>query len=529
MRNMWSVASLVLVLAFVWSSSSPMLPANGAEAIKRGGTLNVAVKEDMLNLSPWIDGGFEGEHVDNQIVDSLVNVDEHGKIVPGLAESWTVSPDGTVYTFRLRRGVKFHDGTDFDASAVKFNWDGMLDPKVGYAAKQYATYIKSYEILDKYTFRVITPGPDVDFLAVLSTDEEVRIHSPAAIRKWGKDYGVKAAVGTGPFKFQEWVPGERTVIVRNENYWKPGLPYLDRIVYRPMPEGSLRTIALRSKRADVVFEPDLSEAVKLRTDRRFSIMTYPGGTLNLIYFNSCKKPFDNLEVRQALYYGIDRKAIAQTVFLGYAEPASGIFPRWHWAYDPSWEQTVYPYDPQRAKKMLEEAGFDERHPLEFTLHTTNVSEYVDEAQIVQNQLAKIGVKVNVQIVEKAALASIQFPPAGQDPTFDAGIYRLKYGNKTSRYTWAAYAADAPFQLTWYNRACGYKNPEMPPLIEKSRITLDRAEAIRINRRISEIAIHDAPRINLSYAQNVNIIQSYVKGMGMDVLNWFPLKTVWLDK
>src|SRR4029077_3291043 len=119
-------------------------------------------------------------------------------------------------------------------------------------------------------------------------------------------------------------------------------------------------------------------------------------------------------------------------------------------------------------------------PLEFTLHTTNVSEYTDEAQLVQNQLAKVGVKVNIQVVEKAALASIQFPPAGQDPTFDVGLYRLKYGNHTTRYTWAAYSADAPFQLTWYNRPCGYKNAEIGPLLDRSRVTLDRAEATKIN-------------------------------------------------
>ena len=158
-----------------------------AQAIRRGDTLNAIVKEDMLNLNPVVDGGFEGEMVDDQISDSLVNVGAHGETVPGLATSWAVAADGVTYTFHLRQGVMFHDGTPFDAEAVKFNWDRMLDPKVGYAARQYANLIRSVRVVDKYTIEVVTPQPNADFIDSLTTDDEVRMHSPAAIQKWGKD------------------------------------------------------------------------------------------------------------------------------------------------------------------------------------------------------------------------------------------------------------------------------------------------------------------------------------------------------
>lgn len=118
------------------------------------------------------------------------------------------------YTFHLRRGVLFQDGAPFDAEAVKFNWDRMLDPKIGYAAQQYQTLIKSVRVIDKYTVEVVTPKPNADFIQSLLTDDEVRLHSPTAIQKWGRDYGSKAAVGTGPFMFQEWVPSQRIVIVK---------------------------------------------------------------------------------------------------------------------------------------------------------------------------------------------------------------------------------------------------------------------------------------------------------------------------
>ena len=499
------------------------------QSIKRGGTLNAIVKEDMLNLNPVVDGGFEGEMVDDQISDSLVNVGPHGEAVPALATSWTVAADNVTYTFHLRHGVMFQDGTPFDADAVKFNWDRMLDPKVGYAARQYQTLIKSVRVVDKYTVEVVTPKPNADFIESLLTDDEIRFHSPAAIQKWGKDYGSKAAVGTGPFMFQEWVPDQRIVIVRNPHYWKSGLPYVDRIVFRPTPEESLRMIALRARRADVVFEPDLADAKRLAKDSRFTVVSAPGSTLNFMYFNTCKAPFSDLRVRQAISFAVDRKAIAQTVFLGYAEPASGIFPSWHPAYEKQWETTSYSYDPAKAKDLLAQAGFNDSHPLTFSLHTTNVSEYVDEVQLVQNQLARIGVKVVPNVVEKAALAGLWNPPAGQAPTFDVGLYRLKFGKLTKQYTWNSYSADAPFELTWYNRACGYKNAEMPPLLDKALSTLDRQQAIVIDRQINTIAMHDAPRVLLSWGKNVDIVQSYVRGMGMDVQNWFPLETVWLDK
>jgi len=515
---------LMVLLMFPLGSNLVM-----AQAIRRGGTLNAIVKEDMLNLNPVVDGGFEGEMVDDQISDSLVNVGPHGETVPGLATSWAVAADAVTYTFRLRQGVTFHDGTPFDAEVVKFNWDRMLDPKVGYAARQYSNLIKSVRVVDKYTIEVVTPRPNADFIDSLTTDDEVRMHSPTAIQKWGKDYGSKAAVGTGPFKFVEWVPDQRIVLERNDHYWKPGLPYLDRIIYRPTPEESLRMIFLRARRADVVFEPSLADAKRLTKDSRFVVVSAPGSTLNFMYFNTCKAPFNDIRVRQALSYGVDRKAIAEAVFLGFAEPASGIFPSWHPAYDKQWEGTIYPYDPIKAKDMLNQAGFNDAHPLSFSLHTTNVSEYVDEVQLVQNQLAKIGVKVTPNVVEKAALAGLWNPPQGQNPTFDVGLYRLKFGKLTKQYTWSSYSADAPFELTWYNRACGYKNQEMPPLLDNALTTLDRQQAVAVDRQISAIAIHDAPRILLSWGKNVNIIQSYVRGMGMDVQNWFPLETIWLAK
>ena len=145
---------LMVLLMFPLGSNLVM-----AQAIRRGGTLNAIVKEDMLNLNPVVDGGFEGEMVDDQISDSLVNVGPHGETVPGLATSWAVAADAVTYTFRLRQGVTFHDGTPFDAEVVKFNWDRMLDPKVGYAARQYSNLIKSVRVVDKYTIEVVTPRP----------------------------------------------------------------------------------------------------------------------------------------------------------------------------------------------------------------------------------------------------------------------------------------------------------------------------------------------------------------------------------
>ena len=398
MKTRHCVLVAFLTITLLVTGAQPMVLA----APKRGGTLTVIIAEDVRHLDIIFDGGTEGRYVNNQVTDGLVNTDRNGKIVPALAETWTVSADGTVYTFKLRRNVKFHDGTDFDASDVKWNLDRLLDSKVSYAANRYRTFIKSVEVLDNYTVRITTPGPNPDFMPLIAAGRETDFHSPEAVQKWGRDYGVRAIVGTGPFKFKEWIKGERLVLVRNENYWKPGLPYLDSIVYRPMPEESLRVVSLRAKQADVALDPALADVAKLRDDERFKVMTYSGGTLNLIYFNTCKKPFDDLRVRQALYYGIDRKAIAEAVFYGFAEPGSGIFPSWHWAHDKTWERTIFPYNPQRAAELLTQAGFSQRNPLEFTLTTSDASEYVDQATLVQNQLAKIGVKAKVLPLDKMA-------------------------------------------------------------------------------------------------------------------------------
>lgn len=485
-----------------------------------GGSLTILIPEEVRHLDTIFDGGTEGRYVGNQITDGLVNTDGEGRIVPGLAESWEMTDDVT-YVFHLRQGVSFHDGTPFTAADVVYNWNRIMDPGIGYAAPRIRTFIESVEALDDYTVRVTIPAPSIEFLDYLAPNRETRIHSPAAIEQWGQDYGLRAVVGTGPFKFEEWVRNDRIRLVRNDDYWADGLPYLDEITFVPMPEAATRILTFESGEADVIFNPPLDALPRFSSDERFVVNQTAGGTLLLMFFNTSKEPFDDIRVRQALSYAVDRAEISEALYYGYMTPASGVFPPWHAYHDPAWEATTYPYDPARARELLAEAGFDDSNPLTFQIFTTSDTQYVDLSVLLQAQLTRIGVNVQIIVQEKAGysaeLARMNWSTA---------VYRLGKGKLVSDHTWRSYSPQSPTQYTMYNSPGGYQNPEVAAMIEEALTIADPEENLSINRRISEIVLEDATRLLIGFVDTTSVRWSYVHNLGIDVIHDYSLSEVW---
>jgi ABC-type transport system substrate-binding protein len=385
--------ALLIVLGLVGGAA--------AQQPKYGGTLRVAQESDMTGFDPHWSPGIQVWYMVGNLFNSLVTIDEHLNYIPELAESWEVHDNGKVYVFRLRQGVKFHDGTDLDAAAVAWNFHHIMNPEEKAFARPFFEVIEAVEPLDAHTVKFTLKYPTQTFLPTLAVYRVgFLIKSPTAYQKWGRQEAHLHPTGTGPFKLARWEPNQDIVLEKNPDYFKPGLPYLDRIEYKIIKEGVTRATALRAGEVDFVNYVPKEMVERLAKDAK--IQMFKGLDIqNLnIPFNNSKKPFDDVRVRQALGgYGIDRHAIAKIAMVGLGKALWSFVPPG--AKDHIDFEEQFPYNPEKAKALLKEAGFGEKNPLKYTIicHTAEPSAPT-VATIIKTQLAQIGVEVTVEVLDR---------------------------------------------------------------------------------------------------------------------------------
>jgi peptide/nickel transport system substrate-binding protein len=372
-----------------------------AQQPKSGGTLTVVHAVDVAHLDIHTAPGYEMMWINENIHNGLVTLDKDLNIVPDVAKSWDISPDGLTYTFSLYEGVTFHDGSDVDAEAVKWNLEDYLNPKRGSGMRAYFTDIDRVEVVDKLTVRIILKEPNYFFLTILAGYRTgFLLISPTAFQKAGADDYRKHPVGAGPFKFQEWIPNSHVTLVRNENYWKKGLPYLDKVVFRVLADPMTQVTAIRTGEVDLInsLSPELVRVVE--KDRNLTVLTGPEATPMVAILNVSKPPFDDLRVRKAIgCYGLDRIEIVQKALLGLATPMVGMAGPGVKGYVDL--MSMCPYNPEQAMALLKEAGYDQNNPLRFSI-TTNSEKavFANIATLLKSQYAKLGAEVKVDIKDK---------------------------------------------------------------------------------------------------------------------------------
>jgi peptide/nickel transport system substrate-binding protein len=356
--RLWQ-AILVVIALLIFAAPFRVVQAQPDATVTWGEDL------DLVTLDPRVSQSRHEAQVIMQIFESLIFLDTDGKMYPWLAESWQYSKEGTSITFQLRRGVKFHDGTSFDARAVKFTFDSIQDPKLGsQAAIDFLGPYKSTEVLDPYTVRVNWTQPFAPALTNLSNPWVLSIVSPAAVQRLGNDGFARNPVGTGPFKFVEWVPRVRVVLERFDEYnWAPGAykhqgpARIRRLVVRIVPDASTRVAALEKGEIDVADAVPPIEVRRFKGSPNFDVMVGDVSGVPVSYmFNIQREPTNDLRVRQAFMYTVNRPRITEQVFFGVAKPAfSPLTPTTpgYW----SGAEKLYNYDLEKAKQLLEEAGW----------------------------------------------------------------------------------------------------------------------------------------------------------------------------
>lgn len=369
-----------------------------APAQKTGGNLRIAYAMEPSSLAPWRNGDSTTHFVYMAIYNSLVEQNDKMEIVPGLAESWTVSPEGTTWTFTLRKDVKFHDGTPFDAEAAKFNVElWTTNPPKG--AINTMKEITGVRVVDPYTLELKTAAPNNQLLISLSSKLRGML-SPTAVKAMSEDFGRKP-VGTGPFKFDNWVTDSTITVVKNPDYWekdKDGvkLPYLDKLQFKVIPDATVRKTALLSNEIDFDTAVSPENADETSQSGQIELFNKPGMGYVALRMLMTKPPFDKKEVRQALAWATDREAINKAVYFGKAFPGYTLFS----PPTPGFDSSVHAYGPRdlnKAKDLLTKAGYPNGFEMEMIV-ASPVFQTV--AELLQAQYKQIGVTVKIKSLER---------------------------------------------------------------------------------------------------------------------------------
>src|SRR5918992_4418966 len=443
------------------------------------GTLYVALEAEPPELDPNLPSAYLDRQVMASLYDKLVDIDQDGEIVPMLARSYDVSGDGTVYTFELREGVKFHDGTNFNAEAVKFNLDRYQEEDSVRSTE--VESIESVEVVDPMTVRVTLSEPFAPFLAVL-TDRAGIMASPKAIEDNNGRIS-KNPVGTGPFEFVERVRGDHITVKKNENYWRDGLPKIDSIEYRGIDDENVQYQNLQSGELDLIDSIPFVEFKELQESGDYKVSVEPGLGYQGIWLNVTQPPFDNKALRQAVYRLGDREAIVQAALRNVGgTPGNSPFGEQSWAY--SEESDAYPpRSVEEAKALLEEGGEPDGFSFTLKLDPSPTSQQI--GQIIQSSLEPAGIDVKLEQLEFGALLD--------DST--NGNFQALFLGWSGRIDPDLNIYDFTVTNGDFNDS-GYSNPEVDRLLNEARTTSDKETRRELYTQVMEILHEDVPYVYL---------------------------------
>ncbi|HWQ16379.1 MAG TPA: ABC transporter substrate-binding protein [Sulfolobales archaeon] len=458
----------------------------GQTVVSKKDTLKVAIGTDLDTIDPHGQTTTTVQNVVRHVYETLLWFDEKGNVIPWLAERWEVSPDGLTYTFYLRKNVKFHDGSEFNATVVKANVDRWIDPTTRVPLRLQLGPVNRAEVVDTYTVKIYLKEPFAPFLRTLAN--YLLIASLNTIKKFG-NATITEAVGTGPYKFASWEKGKRIVLERNDEYWGTKPP-IKRIEWLIIPETSTRLAALLAGDVDFAYSLPATDLERVKNDPKFTVLT---PTSNRVIFIAIlpKGPLKDPKVRQALNYAVDKNAIINSVLYGLGVAADSPIPPHFFGYA---KMEPYQYDPQRARKMLEEAGFPFDKEL-VLLHPTG--RYLQDKQVaeaVQAYLSRIGLKVTLRTMDWPSFVATITKPLDQK---DYDLLLLG---------WGPGVADA--HLTLHGQfhssqapprglaAAHYNNSEVDSLLEQAMRELNEAKRVELYKKAIEIIWRDAPWIFL---------------------------------
>lgn len=499
-----ATAVAAVVLAGCTTTGEP-----GAE----GGTFTIAIGVDLDTLDPAQQTTTTVQNVIDYALETLTELDKDGKTTPGLATDWEISESGTEVTLHLREGVTFHDGTPFNAEAVKFNLDRIRDPKVKVPIGGAFGVIDSVEAVDQSTVRLHLKYPDPALIRNLAITTSAII-SPTSATKDGNTYeNIVKPVGTGPYVFKSFTKGDKAVFEKYGDYWGEK-PYYDTVEFIIIPEGNSREAALRSGEADLIMNPPVTDIEALENDPAIEVLKAPSDRAIFVAFNTSKAPFDNVNVRRAFNYAVDKKSIAKNVLFDTVDVMDSPLAK---SLDGYCSVGTYDYDPQKAKQLLADAGVAN---LSVTLGTPSGRYLQDKqaAQAIAANLAEVGVDAQVRTTDW--------------PSYVSAIQEKNGPYDMHLLGWAPGALDAPTQFQMFQKAqwpptglatAFYTNESVESLIDAGNRALDEKQRSDLYCQAQQQIWNDAPwlflwsqTLILAYSSDVEGV-SYVPNEKFDTV------------
>ena len=531
---------LAVLLAVILGASTLIGVATAeAGAAKDGGILTIAKASDAVALDPHVATAGPSVWVYSNIYDTLVAEDRDLGIKPALATSWE-QPNPKTWRYHLRKGVKFHDGTPFNAEAVKFTFDRALNKERPARGLSMAGPISDVKVVDEYTVDISTPKPYGPFHQAISEVFVFGIVSPSAVKKYGDDFG-RNPVGTGPFAFSSWEKNSQIVLSRNEHYWG-GKPHLDKLIFKVIPEASSQVLAFGANEIDGIMSPDASLVPRLKSGGDADIYQVPGLRLLHVGFNTKRPVVSDVRVRQAINHAINRKALAERILKGTATPAEGYLPKQVFGY---YDAGFYGYDPKRAKQLLAEAGWKpgadgkfqkNGKPLavSFWGYTGRDPNSRLIAEAVQGDLDRLGVTVDLRIWDYPQLGSAlwrETPKEGPQATkFD--MFMLGWTTITGDADFTLYGtlSDTAIPPLGLN-ATFWAPKEYMDALNKGRFSTDPNDRKAAYKAAQEMLYANAIWSPLVVLNQVAAFKTYVKNYQPHPVEYYMLlmKDVWLDK
>jgi ABC-type transport system substrate-binding protein len=519
--------NLVAITTISTASANAVTPTEGGTLIfGRGG--------DSVNLDPAMVTDGESLNVTDNIFDSLVTTKlGTTDIVPALASKWEISKDGLSYTFDLRPGVKFHDGTPVNADAVIFSFMRQKDPNheaykfggpyVYFKSLGLDTLIKEIKKVDDLKVAFVLTRQESPFLSCLSM-QSFAIVSPTAVRKLKNDFG-KEPVGSGPFIFKKWERNQKIILTANESYWD-GAPHVKTLVFRSIPDNNTRLLEMMAKKIHVMDNPNPDDISTLKTKmgKDVAFSEQAGFNVGYLAMNNEKKPFDNVLVRRAISYAINKEGIVKAIYAGYGKTAKNPMPPTLWGHDDA--IPGYEYNPEKAKKLLKEAGLEKGFST--TLWAMPVPRpYMPDgrkvAEAIQGDLAKVGIEVKIVSYEWGT-----YLDKTQQGEHDMALLGWT-GDIGDPDNFLYVLLDKDNAVKPAQNISFYKSEKLHKVLVDAKKEPNQNKRIALYKKAQEIIFEDAPLVPIAHSITVIPTLEGVQNFVLDPTGRRRFSKVWLDK
>lgn len=482
----------------------------------RGGVLRVGLVGDPINLDPHQSVAFADRQIFQNLFDKLVDINQELQIVPMLATSWTISPDGRIYTFKLQRNVVFHDGTPFNAEVVKYNFERMLgiaDPAFASPRRSEVNLVQKITVVDPLTVQIDLDKPFSPFLATLS-DRAGMMVSPTAARRLGRGFALEP-VGTGPYKFVERRPQERIVLERFDQHWDKSAGHVDRIIYRPFTDEQTRLANIRAGELDIIEQVPPADVPSLKTDARLKLLERGGLGWNAMWINVSAPPFSNRALRQAFNATIDRRTLTRVVFGEAVTPGNGPFPPGLLGADSGPNARIPERNLDLARAKLREAGQPSGFAFTLTILPGRVPQQI--AQVLQSMAGEVGIRINIDLVEGGALVD-KFNTHRYDAAFATWSGRPDPDGNIHGF----FVTNGGFNYSVYS------NSRVDAMLDAARILTVPDHRRRAYAEILTVLNEDLPIIFLYWPKEFKLLSPKVQGFVQIADGMMRFRYVWLN-